>query len=234
MSRLIPNENTWIGLATAAPASPNGPTAAEIAAAVDVTCFTSSINASAQGNAIPTPQLCTLFETSIVGTSSATFSADFYRDDVADAAWDALYRGRKCWFYISRFGGGGAKNEPLAGQTVEVWPVQVTSRTAAPLASNTPQTFTVTCSVPTPPNEDGIVDPSTARVFTAVPDGTIVKKYTFTVTPSAHTDFDFGDGSPVVDSITGTAIHTYTTAGPYTAKATIGTTTPLTKAITVA
>jgi len=233
MSRIIPNEQSWIGFSGVQPALKTGPTAAEIAAATNITCLTSSINASAQGNAIPTPQLCTLFETSIVGTSSATFSADFYRDDEADVAWEAMTRGKHGVVYISRFGGTGPNKEPQAGQTVEVWPVQITSRTAAPLASNTPQTFTVTCSVPDAPNEDGIVDPAAVRVFTAVVDGVNSKKYTFTVTPAAHTDFDFGDGTPVVDARSGTAVHIYATNGAYTAKATIGSTTPLTKAVTV-
>lgn len=157
MGRIIPNENTWIGWSATPPVNLAAPTTAEIAAATDLTCLISTINASAQGNAIPTPDLCTLFEKSVPGTSQATFTADFYRDDVDDVAWEALPRNQKGVFYISRFGGTGANHEPVALQPVEVWPVHVTSRTASPLASNTPQTFTVTCSVPEEPAEDAVV-----------------------------------------------------------------------------
>lgn len=155
MARIIPNENCWIGFSETKPANLNSPTVLEITGATDVTCLISTINASATGNAIPTPSLCSLFETSVPGTSTATFTADMYRDDVADDGWDLLPRNATGVFYISRFGSGGAA--PAAGDSVEVWPVHVTSRTAAPLASNTPQTFTVTCSVPEEPAEDATV-----------------------------------------------------------------------------
>lgn len=155
MSRLVPNENTWVGFSETAPANPQAPTAIEIGAATDLTCFVVSINASATGNTVPTPSICSLFETSIPGTSAAQFTGDFYRDDTEDAAWEALARGTKGTFYISRFGTGGAV--PAAGDKVEVWPVQVTSRAAAALASNTAQTFTLTCAVNEVPAEDALV-----------------------------------------------------------------------------
>lgn len=157
MGRIIPNENTWIGWSETLPVSLSAPTTAEITGATDLTCLISTINASAQGNAIPTPDLCTLFEKSVPGTSQATFTADFYRDDADDVAWTELPRNAKGVFYISRFGGTGPNKEPVTGEPVEVWPVHVTSRTASPLASNTPQTFTVTCSVPEEPAEDAVV-----------------------------------------------------------------------------
>ena len=157
MAHIIPNENTWIGFATAAPADPSAPTAAEIGAATDLTGFVSQITATSQGNSIPTPTLDTLFETSVPGTSQAQFSGDFYRDDAADTAWTSLPRGTLGWFYISRFGGTGTNSAPAAGDIVEVWPIQVTSRAAAPLSSNTPQTFTLTAAVVAEPDEDAVV-----------------------------------------------------------------------------
>jgi len=157
MARVIPNENTWIGFSDTIPANISSPTAADIGTATDITCLCSTINASAQGNAIPVPDLCTLFEKSIVGTSSATFTADFYRDDVDDAAWELFPRGTRGVVYISRFGGSGIGHKPIAADTIEVWPVEVTSRAAGPLSSNTPQTFTVTCAVNEEPAEDATV-----------------------------------------------------------------------------
>lgn len=160
MARLIPNENTWVGFATTV-ASIAAPTAAEITAAVDLTHYVISINASAQGNSVPTPSFDTLFETSIPGTSQASFSADFYRDDASgatgDLAWVTLPRATNGFFILSRFGGSGTANQPAAADKVEVWPVAVVSRTMANMSNNTVMTFTVTCSVPVEPAESATV-----------------------------------------------------------------------------
>jgi len=157
MSKVIPNEQTWIGFSTTQPAVLDKPTSVELTAADDMTCFVVSINASAQGNTVPTPVLCSLFETSVPGTSQATFTADFYRDDDDDAAWDALKRGIEGVFYISRFGGSGPNKQPASGEKLEVWPVIITSRAAGALSSNTAQTFSVTAAVNVEPAEDATV-----------------------------------------------------------------------------
>jgi hypothetical protein len=157
MGRIIPNEQTWVGFATAIAASDLEPTAAEVAAAEDLTPFLMSLNASSQGNQVPTPSFDSLFETSITGTSQATFSADFYRDDDTDTAWETLPRGTKGFFIVSRFGGTGTDQLPIATNVVEVWPVEVTSRTAANMQNNAVQTFTVTCAVNIVPNEAAVV-----------------------------------------------------------------------------
>jgi hypothetical protein len=153
MGRIIPNEQTWVGFATAIVSTTLAPTAAEVTAAEDLTPFLMSLNASAQGNVVPTPSFDSLFETSIVGTSQATFTADFYRDDTADDAWEALPRGTKGFFIISRFGGSGTDQKPIAADVVEVWPVEVVSRVAANMANNTVQSFTITCAVNIVPAE---------------------------------------------------------------------------------
>lgn len=161
MTRIIPNENSWIGWAE--DVLLETVTEDEIETAVDLTPFCVSITASAQGNAVPTPTLDSLFETSVPGTSQASFTADFYRDDVEDTAWDALPRGAKGTFIISRFGATGQtaeqKPKPIATDVVELWPIQVTSRGAGPLSSNTVQTFTCTGAVPIEPEENITVAP---------------------------------------------------------------------------
>lgn len=156
MARLIPNERTWIGFATAV-ADITKPTVAEVAAAVDLTGLCMTLNASAQGNTVPTPSFDTLFETSIPGTVQAQFQADFYRDDEDDLAWETLPRSTNGFFVVSRFGGTGTDNLPIATDVVEVWPVKVTSRTMQNLASNQVQMFSVQCSVPVEPAEDAVV-----------------------------------------------------------------------------
>lgn len=156
MARLIPNERTWIGFATAV-ANIAAPTAAEITAATNLTGFCVSLNAASQGNTVPTPSFDTLFETSVPGTVQAQFQADFYRDDEDDDAWETLPRGTDGFFIIARFGGTGTDNKPIATDVVEVWPVKVTSRSMQNLASNQVQMFSVQCSVPVEPSEDSVV-----------------------------------------------------------------------------
>lgn len=128
------------------------PHLADITGAIDLTSHLVSINAMAQGNAVPTPSFDTLFETTILGTSQATFTADFYRDTDGDLAWLTLPRSTAGYFLIARYGG-----IPTTGGTVEVWPVTILSRAMANMANNTVETFTVTCAVPLEPNEAAVV-----------------------------------------------------------------------------
>lgn len=157
MARIIPNENSWIGFATTV-ASVSAPTAANITAAVNLTPYVISINASSRGNTVPTPAFDSLFETSIAGTVQATFDADFYRDDGGtDLAWTTLPRATDGFFIISRFGGGGTDHKPVAADLVEVWPILIVSRTMANMSNNTVLTFTASGSVPVEPVEDAVV-----------------------------------------------------------------------------
>lgn len=154
MARLIPNESTWVGWVTSiADATGLTASASEVAGATVVTPWLISLNATSQGNTVPTPSFDTLFETTIPGTVSAQFSADFYRDDENDLAWDTLPRGTTGYFLISRFGGSGTDNLPIAADEIEVWPVTVTSRTMQNMASNQVLMFSLMCSVPEEPNE---------------------------------------------------------------------------------
>lgn len=128
------------------------PTAANIAACENLTPLTTSVNFSSQGNNVPTPALDRLFETSILGTSQATATADFYRDNETDTAWNALPRKAIGFIIMSRFSAN-----PVDGSIVEVWPVRVTSRAMANMTNNTVETFTVTFAVPSEPNEAAVV-----------------------------------------------------------------------------
>ena len=158
--RIIPNEESWIGFTETRPANLAAPLDSEIAAVTHVwTKQIVSLNASSSGNTVPTPDIGTMFETSVPGTSSAQFSLDVYRDDdpAKDEAFQTLKRGVSGYFFISRFGGKGAGKMPIGADKVEVWPIQVTSRGSSALASNTAQMATITCSVPEEPEEDAVV-----------------------------------------------------------------------------
>ena len=153
MAKFIPNENTWIGFQTALVGELDAPKVADVTGAVDITALVTGLTASATGQAVPTPAFDSLFETSVPGTSTSTFSIDCYRDDEDDVAWDLLPRATKGFFIISRYG----LIPDTAGDKCEVWPVVVLSRSMANMASNTVSTFTVTCSVPREPAEDAVV-----------------------------------------------------------------------------
>lgn len=163
MSNIIPNEETWIGFVPGGTggtefgvANFDAPTAAEVAAAVDLTDFVISLNPTTTGNTVPTPRLKSLFETSVPGTAAGSFSGQLYRDDEADTAWETLPRGAIGTFIISRFGGTGSNKSPATGDKCECWPVRITARPGDQLASNTAQTFTLTAAVPVEPGEDAV------------------------------------------------------------------------------
>lgn len=164
MARLTANEDVYVGFAASIAAADLVPTAAEVSGATNLTGFIVSLDSSTRGNQVPTPSLDTNFETSISGTVSATFTAEFYRDDTADTAWTTLPRGTQGYFIVSRYGATGTDTGvnpntplPLAGDTVEVWPVEVLSRSATPLSSNDSQRFQIECSINEEPNENATV-----------------------------------------------------------------------------
>lgn len=153
MARLIPNENTQVHFVATIADSDLEPTVAEITGGTDLTGFITTLDASSTGNEVPTPTFASLFETSISGTVSASFSAEFYRDDTTDTAWDTLPRGTNGYFVIARFGYSGTAGAPAAGDEVEVWPIRITSRSAMSLTNNEVQRFGIQAGVPNVPNE---------------------------------------------------------------------------------
>jgi hypothetical protein len=159
MSTLIPNGNSYVAFTSTLPAVQSAPTASEVAAATAVTDFLISLNASFQGNAVPTPKISSTFETSIPGTQTATFTGEFYHDSVYanDIAFNLFLINGKGVFYISRFGGTGTDKLPIAADRVDVWEIRVISRTNSAISSNTAQTFTLTCSVSKVPSEGVLV-----------------------------------------------------------------------------
>lgn len=158
MAKLIPNQKSWVGWTTSA-LTGQGSTLAVTAAIIaggtttNLTPSLISVNASATGNTVPTPTLDTLFETSVSGTVQAQFTMDLYRDDASTVIWDLLARGNTGYILLSRYGGGGASNMPIAANKVEIWPIQITARTPNAMTSNTVQSFTVTGAVWKEPNE---------------------------------------------------------------------------------
>ena len=153
MARLIPNENTQVFFVPTVASEELIPTAAEVNGGTELTEFLITLDASTTGNTVPTPSFASLFETSISGTVTATFTAEFYRDDENDTAWTTLPRATRGYFVISRFGFSGAEGAAAATDIVEVWPVLVTARSAMSLTNNEVQRFGIEAAVPEEPNE---------------------------------------------------------------------------------
>lgn len=149
MARVIANNLTKIYFGPVADVQA-GATRAEIDGATDLTGFLTSFDNSVEGNEVDTPNFEDAFESSIPGTYSASVTAEFYRDDDVDTAWDTLPRAAEGSFIIQRFGDEATKPQ-------EVYPVRITSRSPVALANNESQRFTISAAVHSPPNEDDTV-----------------------------------------------------------------------------
>jgi hypothetical protein len=150
-----------------------------------VTKYVASLTPTSQSSALPAPSLDSLFDRSVIGTSQGSFTGDLYRDDAGDAAWVLLPKGTTGVFYVSRFGGTGTDLRPVAGQTVEVWPVAITQRAGGGMTSNQLQTFTLAAAIPDPPAEDAIVAASSG-----VPSAPLHLKVTSSGAGIADLDWD--------------------------------------------
>lgn len=148
MARVIANNKTRIYFGTVADVQA-GATPTEISEAVELTGYLTSFDNSTTGNEVDTPDFANEFETSIPGTYSASVTAEFYRDDDDDLAWETLPRGAQGAFIIHRFGTDDGLPE-------EIYPVRVTSRSPVALANNESQRFTIDAAVYEPPLEDGV------------------------------------------------------------------------------
>jgi hypothetical protein len=157
MARVIPNEVTQVVFVPVVEDDDLVPTVTEIEAGTELTSELVTLDASTTGNTVPTPSFASLFETSISGTVSATFTAEFYRDDEDDVAWDALPRATRGYFVIARFGFSGTDGAPAAGDEVEVWPILITARSALSLTNNEVQRFGIEASVFQEPNETAAI-----------------------------------------------------------------------------
>lgn len=155
--RFTPNEESYIGFAAVLTGTLSAPKLADITGAVDLTDTVMGLTASTTGQSVPTPSFRSKFETSIPGNVSASFSMDCYRYNVPaeDLAWTTLPRGTSGFMLIARYVTSGL--HPVVGDTVEVWPIDVLSRSVPNMTSNTPVSTTITASVPTEPAEDAVI-----------------------------------------------------------------------------
>lgn len=132
MARLTPDENSKIHIVDSI-ASVAAPTIGEITAGTEVTAFLTpaGFDTPEEGNDADTSSIASAHDLSVPATISGQPSGEFYRDDASDDAWNAMARLTVTNIVISRFGGSGTANAIAVGNTVEVWPVRVSSRSNA-------------------------------------------------------------------------------------------------------
>jgi len=131
---------------TSAPASLTAPTAANMAAATDISAYTpvSGVNVAATQNRASIALLGQAFITENMGTHGKSITMTFVRhaavaDDDAYALFDYKTAG---WLYLARFGAA-----TTAGSRVDVYQVETSEPLDAPSAENEVQTFTVEMAV---------------------------------------------------------------------------------------
>lgn len=146
-------------------ANMKAPTVAEIGAGIDLTGWLrqDGLNRSQEAATVDTATALDLFDTTDIGTRSGTFELTLYRDDTDDDAWEELAIGTRCYMVVFMNKPKGAVDpttglpDPMAGDKCEVWKIAVSARSNAAIGKDTAQTFTATCAVEVPPQDDAVV-----------------------------------------------------------------------------
>ena len=129
MPRLTPDEFTKVHIVNSI-STQSAPTIGEINAGTEVTGFLTpaGLDTPEDSTDADISSIASARDFSIPATIGGDITAEFYRDDTSDDAWDALPRLQITNLVISRFGGTGSENAIVATDVVEVWPVRVSQR----------------------------------------------------------------------------------------------------------
>ena len=136
MARITPDTYVKIHIVDSI-SSQSAPTIGEIGAGTEVTGFLTpaGLDTPEEGTDADISSIASARDLSIPATIGGDISGEFYRDDgtggTTDEAWDAMARLTVTNIVIARFGGAGTDNAIIATDTVEVWPVRVSSRSNA-------------------------------------------------------------------------------------------------------
>jgi hypothetical protein len=144
--------------------SKTAPTVAEIAAGTDLTALLTrdGLTTPSDGSTIDVAGANDRYNATASGSyGGQPITAKFFRDTVTgtDTAWTTLPRQTTGYLVIRRFGGStnSSGDAFAAAQKVEVWPIDVLSRTMLPIADNEAQKFEVQCAVPSAPEQNATV-----------------------------------------------------------------------------
>lgn len=158
MSRFVSDENLQLWFATSI-SNTAAPTVAECAAGTNLTSYLlpDGLSRGTPGNRADTANVSSKFDSTIAGSYSADLSASLYRDIASgggvggtDAAWDALSRGTSGYLIVAEFGGSNS-GVLAASDEVEVWPVEVISRSMQDIGRNKSRAFDVDFAVTSAP-----------------------------------------------------------------------------------
>lgn len=145
-------------------ASQAAPTTTELSAGVDLTPWLtrSGLSSPSDGSTIDVAGANDRYNSTASGSyGGQPIKLTLLRDSTggSDTAWTTLPRQTKGFIVIRRFGGATQSSSDafVAAQKVEVWPIDVLSRTMMDIADNEAQKFEVQCAVPTPPNDNATV-----------------------------------------------------------------------------
>ncbi len=140
------------------------PTVAELNAGVDLTALMTrdGLDTPLDGSVIDVAGANSRYNATAPGTyGGQPIESIFKRDKVSasDTAWNTLPPGTTGFYGVRRFGGatGVSSDAFVAGQKIEVWPIEVVTRKPMRIAENDAQKCTVQCSVPTDPNLNATV-----------------------------------------------------------------------------
>lgn len=143
-------------------ADKTAPTLVEIAAGTDLTPFLRSIDTPLEGNTVDAATGESAYNSTVAGTyGGQPVTGEFTRDDdptgADDTAWNTLPFRTQGYFVVARRGGSGVGGALAAGDAVDVFPIDVSSRTPAAYGRNELSRFMINAAVPTPPEFDAIV-----------------------------------------------------------------------------
>ena len=159
MAQFAYDGNVRIGFVTGEINDIAGPTTAELASAVDLSCLLpkDGWQPSNNSNSVEAGKLCQTFDASVPGTWGGAINATFFKDNdpTKDLAWNLFTYGLT-GFVVVRYGlaHDAAWDD---GQRVEVWPVQAGQKQMNQTATNTNARFTIALEVPSQPEIDAIV-----------------------------------------------------------------------------
>lgn len=158
MARITPDSYTKIHIVDSI-ASESAPTVAELTAGTEVTGFLTpaGLDTPEEGTDADISSIASARDFSIPATIGGELSGEFYRDDTADDAWDAMARLTETHLVIGRFGGTGTSNALIATDTAEVWPVRVSQRNPSRITRGEALRFVVTFALSGDPTLDATV-----------------------------------------------------------------------------
>jgi hypothetical protein len=137
----------------------SAPTIGEINAGTELTPFLTpaGLDTPEEGSDADVSSIASARDFTVPATIGGDLSGEFYRDDSADGAYNALPRLQVTNLVIARFGGSGTDNAIIATDTVEVWPVRVSQRSDSRITRGEALRFTSTFALSGNPDKSATV-----------------------------------------------------------------------------